>query len=70
MGAAEVFGGFRQNVLGDTLRVCQRIRVPESDDPPTLALRIGHAPLIVRRLIDMLASVELDPERGLTRDRC
>ncbi|CAN5441039.1 hypothetical protein BH10PSE14_BH10PSE14_25450 [soil metagenome] len=62
MGAAEALGGLRQDVLGGALCVRQYVRVPETDDSPTLALQIDRAPLICCRLFGMLTTVELDPE--------
>ncbi len=65
MGSAEALGGFRQNILGGAIRVRENVRVPKPHNPPTLALQILRAPLVRRRLIDMLATIELHPEPSL-----
>jgi len=66
VGAAEALGGFRQNVLGGALSVGQHVRVPQTEDSPALTFQICCAALIGRRLLNMLAAVEFDPEPGLT----
>jgi hypothetical protein len=62
-------GGFRQNFLSGTVWIGEDVRVPEPHDPPTPALQISCAPLIGCRLFEMLASIELNPEPGLTASK-
>jgi hypothetical protein len=69
VGTAEALGGFRQNILGGALRVRQHVRVPQPHNPPTLALQIFRPPLVRRRLLEMLATIELDPKPRLATSK-
>ena len=66
MGAAEALGGLRQNKLGGPVGIGDNVRIPQSDDAPTLSLEICRPLRIGARGVDMLTAVELYSEPSLT----
>ena len=64
MGAAEALGGLQQNVLGSAVRIAEYVRIPETNDAPTVFGEVGRPPLIIGRSINVLTPVELDGQSG------
>lgn len=59
MGAAETFGGLREDSVNHTVEIVDHLAVPEPDDGPSFANEKGRSTLIIVFSVEMLRAVEL-----------
>ena len=60
MGAAEALGGLQQNILGSSVGIAEYVGIPQTNNGPAAACEKRRSPLVIRRAIKVLTSVELD----------
>lgn len=62
MGAAEALGGLVKDERRSTFRITENITVPQPDDSPAQRFEICGPLTIARRLIVVLAAIDLNRE--------
>lgn len=66
MGAAEALGGLVEYERSGSIRIAEYVTIPQPYHAPALCLEIGSSLSIVRRLIVMLAAIDLDSQLRLS----
>ena len=68
-GRLDVFIQFPKNGCQDSIRHCQNIVVPETQDPVSLILQPFASGIVILRLFDMLPAIYFDNQLPVSADK-